>query len=162
MAIIQKRHTPEMAYPKIKHYCGYSERCHYEVREKLFGMGLVKSDVEQLLSRLIEEDYLNEERFAILFAGGHFRQKKWGKTKIIHALRQKRVSEYNIKKAMKEIPAEDYQACLYRLAAAKWKSLKNEQHLAREAKTSAYLAQKGYEGPAIRQAIMAVRQENKG
>ncbi len=59
---MKKSLTPELAYPKIKHYCGYSERCHYEVREKLFGMGLAKKDVETLLSRLIEENYLNEER----------------------------------------------------------------------------------------------------
>lgn len=162
MPINKKRFTPEMAWPKIRHYCGYSERCHYEVREKLFGMGLVKPDVEQLLSRLIEEDYLNEERFAVLFAGGHFRQKKWGKTKIIHALRQKRVSEYNIRKAMKEIPDEDYQGTLQRLAATKWKSLRGEQHMVREAKTTAYLAQKGYENPAIRAAIAGIRQETKG
>src|ERR1700754_721678 len=115
-----------MAYPKIKHYCGYSERCHYEVREKLFGMGLAKKDVEILLSRLIEEDYLNEERFARLFAGGHFRQKKWGKAKIVYALRQKRVSEQNIKRGLKEIVQEDYLASLQKLADTKWKSLKGE------------------------------------
>lgn len=150
-----------MAYPKIKHYCGYSERCHYEVREKLFGMGLVKKDVEILLSRLIEEDYLNEERFAILFAGGHFRQKKWGKTKIIYALRQKRVSEPNIRRAMKEIAAEDYTETLRKLAETKWKSLKGEQYITREAKTTAFLTQRGFESPAIRQAIALIKAGNK-
>jgi regulatory protein len=158
---VKKSLTPLLAYPKIKHYCGYSERCHYEVREKLFGMGLVKKDVETLLSRLIEEDYLNEERYAILFAGGHFRQKKWGKTKIIHALRQKRVSEQNIKRAMKEIQADDYLAALQKLAEMKWTSLKGEQYLARQAKTTAFLAQRGYEGPAIRQVIAGIRAGNK-
>jgi regulatory protein len=122
-ASVKNNLTPELAYPKIKHYCGYSERCHYEVREKLFGMGLAKKDVEQLLSKLIEEDYLNEERYAIQFAGGHFRQKKWGKTKIIYTLRQKRVSEQNIKRGLKEIPSADYSALLRKLATAKWKSL---------------------------------------
>jgi regulatory protein len=154
---MKKRLTPELAYPKIKHYCGYSERCHYDVREKLFGMGLAKKDVEMLLARLIEEDYLNEERFAILFAGGHFRQKKWGKVKIIYALRQKKVSEQNIKKGLKEIAEADYSQVLQKLAAAKWKSLAGEQYLAREAKTSAYLVQKGYESPAVRDMIRKIR-----
>ena len=150
-----------MAYPKIKHYCGYSERCHYEVREKLFGMGLVKKDVEILLSRLIEENYLNEERYSILFAGGHFRQKKWGKTKIIYALKQKRVSEQNIKRALKEIPEEDYTAALQKLAMVKWKSLKAEQRINREAKTSAYLLQKGYERPLVHQIIGIIKSKTR-
>ena len=150
-----------MAYPKIKHYCGYSERCHYEVREKLFGMGLVKKDVEILLSRLIEGNYLNEERYAILFAGGHFRQKKWGKTKIIYALKQKRVSEQNIKRALKEIPEEDYTNFLQKLAMVKWKSLKAEQRINREAKTSAYLLQKGYERPLVHQIIGIIKSKTR-
>lgn len=158
---MKKNLTPLLAYPKIKHYCGYSERCHHDVREKLFGMGLVKKDVEILLSRLIEEDYLNEERFAILFAGGHFRQKQWGKTKIIYALRQKRVSEQNIRKAMKEIPADDYSAALRKLAETKWNSLKGEQYITRQAKTAAFLAQRGYEAGPISQVIAAVRAGNK-
>jgi regulatory protein len=158
---VKKNLTPELAYPKIRHYCVYSERCHYEVREKLFGMGLMKKDVEILLSRLIEEDHLNEERFAVLFAGGHFRQKKWGKAKIVYALRQKRVSEQNIKRGLKEIVQEDYLASLQKLADTKWKSLKGEQYINREVKTNAYLLQKGYERPEIQQVITKLRSGNK-
>ena len=120
-------------------------------------MGLAKKDVEVLLARLIEEDYLNEERFAILFAGGHFRQKKWGKVKIIHALRQKRVSERNIKSGLKEIKEEDYLPALRKLAQTKWTSLKGEQYISREAKTSAYLQQKGYERQIIQDIIRQIR-----
>ncbi|MES2331646.1 MAG: regulatory protein RecX [Bacteroidota bacterium] len=158
---MKKNLTPELAYPKIKHYCGYSERCHYEVREKLFGMGLAKKDVETLLSKLIEEDRLNEERFAILFAGGHFRQKKWGKAKIIYALRQKKVSEPNIRRGLKEITEEDYLGSLEKLADTKWKSLKGEQYLSREAKTCAFLLQKGYERPAIQKVMAKLKSGNK-
>ncbi len=149
--------TPDSAWPKIKHFCGYRERCHYEVREKLFGMKLAKKDVDTLLSRLIEEGYLNEERFAIQFAGGHFRQKKWGKVKIVYELRQKRVSEAIIKKALKELQGEDYSGVLKKLAEAKWKSLKSEQYLNRQAKTIAYLARKGYEMPMITEMIRKIR-----
>ncbi|MDE3251755.1 MAG: RecX family transcriptional regulator [Bacteroidota bacterium] len=149
-----------MAYPKLKQYCGYSERCHSEVREKAFGMGLAAKEVEILLAQLIEEDYLNEERFAILFAGGHFRQKKWGKSKIVYALRQKRVSEQNIKRAIREIEATDYELVLEKLAGLKWKLLKGEQVYSRQAKTSAYLLQKGYELPLIQKAIKKIRQKN--
>lgn len=150
---MKQRITPEMAYPKIRHYCGYSERCHYEVREKLFSFGLFAKDVEILLSRLIEEDYLNEERFAVLFAGGHFRQRKWGRTRIVYALRQKKVSEQNIRLALKEINETEYLATLQKLAQTKWNSLKDEQYMNREAKTTVFLLQKGYERPLIQHAI---------
>jgi regulatory protein len=153
--------TPELAYPKIKHYCGYSERCHFEVRERLFAMGLIKKDVETLLSRLIEENYLNEERFAIQFAGGHFRQKKWGRTRIIYALKQKRVSDQNIKRGLKEISEEEYLSLLQKLATNKWENLKREQSISREAKTTAYLLQKGYERQAIQVAIARIKSDKK-
>ena len=153
--------TPKEAYPKIKHYCGYRERCHFEVKEKLFGMGLPKKEVESLLSRLIEENFLNEERFAIQFAGGHFRQKKWGKVKIVYALRQKRVGENIIKRALKEIEEGDYTASLQKIALAKWESLKGEHYITRQVKTNAYLLQKGYEAPIIQRIIAEIRTEGK-
>lgn len=91
--------NPEQAWQKIRHYCAYQERNHFEVKEKLFGFGLRKTDVDLLISRLIEEDYLNEARFAAQFAGGHFRLKKWGRVKITYELKQKRISSINIKSA---------------------------------------------------------------
>ena len=62
------RTSPEKALQKLKHYCGYQERSHAEVRQKLYTLGLYKAEVEELISRLIEEGYLNEERFARMFA----------------------------------------------------------------------------------------------
>ena len=90
----------EQALQKLRHYCGYQERCHQEVKEKLYSLGLRKQDVETAIATLIEEDYLNEERFATQFAGGHFRLKQWGRVKIRFELKLKQVSEYNIKKAL--------------------------------------------------------------
>ena len=92
-----QKFTPQQALPKAKHYCAYQERCHSEVKDKLYGFGLTTPEVNEIVSRLIEENYLNEERFAILFAGGHFRTKKWGRVKIAYALKQKQVSAYSIK-----------------------------------------------------------------
>ena len=143
----------EKAYMKLKHYCGYQDRCHQEVKEKLYSLKLGKVTVEMLLSRLIEEDYLNEERYAKAFVGGHFRQKQRGKVKIAYALKQKRVSEYNIKKAMKEIPEEDYLAVAEKLITTKWNTLKNEQYINRTVKTMAFLQQRGFE-PGLVQSIL--------
>lgn len=150
---LRNKLTPEQAWQKIKHYCAYQERCHFEVREKLYGYGLPKTAVETLISRLIEEDYLNEARFAAQFAGGHFRLKKWGRVKIVYELKQKRISTTNIKSALKEIDEDDYRASLQKLARTKWLTLKKETPISRRSKTSQYLLQKGYEQELIKEAV---------
>lgn len=155
--MISKRLTKEQAWQKIKHYCAYQERSHSEVKQKLYGFGLYKSEVEELLSKAIEEDYLNEERFAQLFAGGKFRMKQWGKVKIVYELRQKGVSQYNINKALKLIPDADYSQALHQLAESKWQQLKGEHYLTRQAKAMSYLLQKGYEPALAQQTIKQIK-----
>src|SRR5690349_1598270 len=107
------------AFQKAKHYCAYQERCHMEVRDKLYSFGLYRNQVEQLLTQLIEENYINEERFAIAYAGGKFRMKQWGKEKIKYALKQKRVSDYCIRKALAAISNSDYNKTFLSLANKK-------------------------------------------
>ena len=144
----------EQALQKLKHYCSYQERCHAEVKEKLYSLGLFKKDVELVISQLIEENYLNEERFAQLFARGKFRMKQWGRIKIKHELKQKRISEYCIKKALKEIDETDYQKTLKKLTETKWKSLKSERNVfVKKNKTMNYLLQKGYEPTLIKEVL---------
>jgi regulatory protein len=145
--------TPAQAWEKIKPYCAYQERCHAEVKSKLFDFGLTTPEVDQHLSRLIEEDYLNEERFATHYAGGHFRLKKWGKVKIAHALKQRQVSAYCIKKALQQLPYDDYEATLAKLAETKWQQIRQGTMVARQAKTRSYLLQKGYESALVQAAL---------
>ena len=146
--------TKEQALPKVRQYCAYQERCHSEVKEKLYSFGLYKKDVEQLISNLIEENYLNEERFAIVFAGGRFRIKHWGKVKIKYELKQKQVSEYCIKKALQEINSADYLKTLYKLAEGKLKLLEVEKNIfTKKKKLQDYLLQKGFEGQLIQTVI---------
>ena len=142
--------SPEQALQKARHYCGYQERCHSEVREKLYAAGLRKPQVEAALATLIEENYLNEERFAIQYAGGHFRLKHWGKVRIRYQLKQKQVSDYCIGKALATIDDEAYLAALGRLAEKKWEELATETNLlVRKSKWQEYLLRKGYESDRI-------------
>lgn len=137
--------TKEQALQKLKQYCAYQERCHREVKEKLYALGVWKRDHDEIIATLIEENYLNEERFAIAYAGGKFRIKGWGRVKIKYELKQKRVSEYCIKKALKQIDESDYIAKLTKLATEKYQSLKGEQYLIRKKKTIDYLVGRGFE-----------------
>lgn len=158
---MQQRLTKEQAWQKIKHYCAYQERSHYEAKQKLYGFGLYKNEVEELLSKLIEEECLSEERFAELFAGGKFRMKHWGKIKIGYELKQKQVSAYNIRRALQSIPEEDYIATLQKLAASKWQQLGGEQYFTKQAKATSYLLQKGFELPMIQKAIQQLKGSDK-
>ena len=149
--------TPDQALPKAKHYCAYQERCHSEVKEKLYSFGLNKKEVEQILSQLIEENYLNEERFAMQFAGGRFRIKQWGRVKIKYELKQKQVSEYCIKKALAAIDERDYQKTLQKLFDAKLKTLKSEKNIfIKRKKLQDHLLQRGFEAGLVREMIAEI------
>lgn len=160
---IRRHLTRDEAFQKARHYCAYQERSHSEVREKLYGFGLFSSDVEGVLAQLIADDYLNEERFAALFAGGKFRQKKWGRKRIVHELRLRKVSEYNIRTALREIDPLDYQGTLYVLAVKKRELLVASGVTGFElnARVSAFLTQKGYESDLIRTTVMQLDKETQ-
>lgn len=149
----KKQLTPEQALQKLKHYCAYQERCHSEVKEKLYNLGVKKNEQDKIIAALIEEDYLNEERFAIAFAGGKFRMKQWGRVKIKYELKRKQVSEYSIKKALKQIKDEEYLAVLKKLVDEKYSLLKDEQYLIRKKKTIDYLSQRGFESELVKGLI---------
>ena len=146
--------TPQQSVPKIKQYCAYQERCHAEVRDKLYSFGLHKNEVEEIISTLITENYLNEERFAVHFAGGKFRMKQWGKHKIKQALKLRQVSDYCINKALKDIDTREYERTFQKLTEQKLKTLKGEKNIfIKKRKLQDFLLQKGYESDLIRKAL---------
>lgn len=155
----KRRLDAGQAWEKIKPYCAYQERCHSEARDKLLGYGLPAQEAAQLLSRLIEENYLNEERFAQFYAGGHSRIKKWGKIKIAHALKLKGVSPYCIKTALEAIDPEAYLSGLYKLALQKWETNSGQPAFARRSKCMQYLLQKGYESNLINDVLNELEKE---
>ena len=152
-----KYHSKEEALQKAKHYCAYQERCHSEVKEKLYSFGMHKNEVDELLSELINDNYLQEERFAIQFASGKFRIKQWGRIKIRYALKQKQVSEYCIKKALKAIDENDYKKTLIKLFEQKLKTLKAEKNIfIKKKKLQDHLMQKGFETDLIIKLIASL------
>lgn len=130
----------------ILHYCKYQERCHSEARNKLYELGFTSGEVERQIAELIEANVLNEERFAIAFAGGKFRMKQWGREKIRQELKIRKISDYCIKKALKEINGDEYDKISNKLIYKKLTELKSEKnHFIKKAKIYRYLVQKGYE-----------------
>lgn len=138
----------------IYRYCNYQERSHQEVKNKLYELGAHKSEVEQLLATLIEEDLLNEERFARSYARGKFRMKAWGRNKIRYHLKSMQVSEYCLKKAMTEIDAEAYYEQLKKLVAQKYTYYRAQKpEWKRRQKVKQYLISRGYEASLIDEAL---------
>lgn len=141
----------------IRHYCNYQERCHKEVRNKLYELGCKAAEVDQLMTELIEQDLLNEERYARAVARGKFRLKQWGRNKIVQQLKANAVSAYCIKKALTEIDEEEYAATLQKLAERKWEDLRTEKRQpVRTEKLFRYLLQKGYEGERITETFKQI------
>lgn len=154
---MQKKYlTKEQALQKLRQYCAYQERSHYEAEQKLWDLGIRRTDHGEIISTLIEEDYLNEERFAKQFAGGKFRMNHWGRKKIYYALKEKRVSDYNIKKAMGDLDEDAYRKTLEDLAEKKYELLEMETEPVRKRKTMDYLLQKGFESELIASVIKQI------
>lgn len=140
-----KKPSPQEAAEKIRQYCAYQERSHLEVRNKLYGYGLFRNEVDEILLGLLSDGYLNEERFAKAFAGGKFRMKQWGRIKITHALEAKGVSKNCIQIGLKEIDSATYMESLRELLTGKSKTIQEDNIYSTRDKLSKYAMQKGYE-----------------
>ena len=110
-------------------------------------------DHEELMSELIREDCVSDERFAVAFASGRFKMKQWGRKKIQQGLKEKRVNDEIAQKALEQINKREYLSVLNKLAKERYASLKHEQYLIRKKKTMDYLMQKGYEIELIQKAM---------
>ncbi|MCU0355538.1 MAG: recombination regulator RecX [Cytophagales bacterium] len=151
-----KAYTPATAYVKITAFCAYQERTQQEVREKLLGYGLDEDEAEELIVRLLQENYVNEERFARTFAGGKFRLKKWGRLKIRGELKARGLSAYCVQKGMEEINPDQYWETLLELAEQKNALEKEPNPMARKQKIVRFLLGKGYEQDLAWEAVNEV------
>jgi regulatory protein len=149
--------TQEQALQRLRHFCAYAERCHYDVSSRLFELAVSRRYHDEIIATLIEEGYLNEERFARLFAGGHFRQKKWGRNKILAELKRRQISDYCIRKAFEEIDEEAYLDTLRKLMRDKWEGLSGNRFVKMKKATS-YLIQKGYEPRLVNEFLQQILQ----
>jgi len=161
--MFNRKLTKEQAFQKLKHYCAYQDRCHSEVKTKAYSLGLRKNEVEELTSKLIEENCLNEERFAKSFAGGKFRMKHWGRIKIKSELKQRQISNYCIAAAMEEIDETNYRDTLHKLAVKRWNSVKGPgtNLFVKMSKTRDFLLMKGYEASLVTSVIKELSKKEK-
>lgn len=144
-----KTYTVEEATKKIEYYCAYQERCHKEVSLKLRQMNMIPLAIDTIISRLIEHNYLNEERFAKSFARGKFNIKKWGKLRIVSELKMKAISKFNIESALKEISDEDYINTFNYLSEKRLSQIKEVNLFKKKKKLVDYLLYRGWESNLV-------------
>jgi regulatory protein len=149
----KKTYDRKTAKLKAADFCAYQERSQQQVRDKLYDYGLHFDEVEEILTELIMEGFINEERFARAFIGGKFRMKKWGKQKILQSLRPHKISEYCIRKGMEEIDPEDYWQALLEHTEKKYAQLSGSSPYIIKGKLTQHLYAKGFESDLIREAV---------
>ena len=151
-----KYHSKAEALSKLQKYCAYQERSHSEVRTKLLNIGQRGKDLEDIMADLIEQGFLNEERFAIAYTGGKFRMKRWGKNKILQQLKLRKISDYSIKRSMKQINDDDYRQALKDTIEKKWKTVRDTNPLSKKNKVARFCIGRGYE-PELVWALLEKR-----
>ncbi|WP_285008792.1 regulatory protein RecX [Pedobacter faecalis] len=149
----EERKKPKLsktaALAKAEHYCAYQERSQQEVRDKLYEWGLYPTEVEELISDLIQTNFLSEERFTQAYVSGKLRIKKWGKIKIKQGLKIKRVPEKMIQNALKAIDMDEYMAIILEVANKKNAQISEKDPFKRRFKLVNYLAGRGFENNLI-------------
>jgi regulatory protein len=145
----KKKLTPNQATIKAQLSCAYQERCQQEMRDKLYEWGLYSNDVENIIANLISDNFLNEERFAKIYAGGKFRIKKWGRIKIKIELKKKKISDYCIRKGLSEIEEADYLKTLKEIITKKLKATPKGKTQIRHYKAAQYAISRGFEGDLV-------------
>ncbi|MFZ4398838.1 MAG: regulatory protein RecX [Bacteroidales bacterium] len=151
--IKKKVYDKNTAFLKAQYYCAYQERSQQEVRNKLYEWGLHSEDVENIIVDLITQNFINEERFAILFAVGKFRIKNWGKNKIKNELKFRKISSYCIQKALNAIDNDEYMLTLKRLIDKKSALTKEKNKYKKFSKVVGFLVSKGYEPELVRELM---------
>ncbi len=142
-------YTLKEATKKLESYCSYQDRCHKDVVTKLKDMRMISEAIDHIVAHLIQENYLNEERFSKGFARGKFRIKKWGRNRIINELKRRAISKYNIKSALDEIDQDDYIETLNILAKKRLDAIKETNIQKRKRKLADYLLYRGWESHLV-------------
>lgn len=141
---------------KLERFCAYQERCHFDVVQKMRGMAIDSHTIGEIVVYLIQNQFLNEERFARSFARGKHRIKNWGNVRIINELKARNISQTIIKMALTEIPTEEYFTTFESLSAKIWENITEKNELKKRKKFCDYLLRKGFESQLVYEKVKEI------
>ena len=139
----------KIAIERLKNYCALQDKCQWDVRQKMKEWGLLAISQNHILELLIQEKYVDDERYSRSFCRGKFKIKKWGKIKISNELKKKYISEVRIAKGLKEINDFEYQEELDNQYHKKKDTIKEKNHFIKKKKIATYLINRGYESNLV-------------
>ena len=148
---------------KAQSLCAEREKCKSDIRNKLYDWKLPEKDHYNIIESLVNDKFIDEQRFAISFVKDKFRYNKWGKIKIEYALQQKSISGDIIKKALQEISEKDYDELLENELKKKFKSLKDKDEYTIKSKLVRFASSRGFENGKVFDMVSAIieMQKNK-
>lgn len=149
-------------YKKIAGFCSYQDRCKQEIVSKLRDWEVPEDMLPALLGLLEDEKYLDEARYVRSFVRGKFEYKKWGRWKIKMTLKQKGITEAQIKEGLLLIEPDRYDEVIIQLLKARIKTVKAENEWAMKQKLLASLAAKGFEPEIVQELVDDVMKEFNG
>ena len=145
----KKTYTVDEALKRMERYCSYQERCHKEVIQKLYSMYMIPEAIDHIVVKLMQDNFLNEERYAKAFVSGKFRIKKWGKQRLTRELKQKDIGKTLISMALQTITDEAYLETFNALAEKKSESIRETSVLKKKKKLADYLFYRGWESHLV-------------
>ncbi len=148
-----KQYNVREVIERIQSFCAIQDRSQYEVKKKMKSWGVEEYIIDNILSDLITEKFIDEHRFANSFCRGKFRIKKWGKIKIKNELKKRKISDSCINKGLEQIDKKEYRLLLSELFKKKKNSIKEKNKFVRNGKIAKYLQQKGFENNLIWELI---------
>ena len=141
--------TPDQVLDKMAKYCAYQERCVKDVRDKLKTFDLPQTEKDKIIDYLLDNRFVNNERFAKSFVRGKVNQSGWGLNKIRYHLMQKGIAKELIDEALGQTDEEVYRQRLIDILRTKAKTVKAENNVEKKRKLAAYAMQKGFEGSLV-------------
>jgi len=124
---MQKNLSTSEALNKMQNLCSGQEKCISDITQKLKTLKINNSDISEIIDNLIDNNFLNEERFAIAFANDKIKFNKWGLIKIKYELKSKRIKDNDIATAFSLINQDDYKEMQILELTKKIKSISDEE-----------------------------------
>ncbi len=150
-----------MALTKAQNLCARQEKCISDIREKLFDWKLPSTDHDTVINALLENKFIDEQRYALFYAKDKFTYNKWGKIKIEFALKQKSISSPNIKIALEKIPEIEYDKLLETELIKKIKTIKDSDEYTIKSKLVRFATSRGFESGKVFDIVSTIIKKTK-
>lgn len=148
-----KEKTEQDAYLQLAALCAQAEHCQQEMRDKLKRWGVSADAQDRIVARLVEERFIDDERYARAFVKDKIRYNKWGRRKVQQGLWQKHIDADIQERVLDDVDDSEYLAVLRPLLKQKVKSVKAGNDYERTQKLVRFALSRGFTFDLIRQCL---------